>query len=123
VSGIKYDKGKDRISLFPPKALQEVLNIFEMGAKKYEPFNWTKGLSYTRLYDATQRHLAQWWQGEDVDEESGQNHLAHAVTNLLFLLEMRRLHPEHDDRPWKDKDIQHTGQPYQEVVIIRGDED
>ena len=40
----------------------------------------------TRYFDAAQRHIMAWWQGEQTDSESGKHHLAHAVCCLMFLM-------------------------------------
>ena len=40
----------------------------------------------TRYYDAMQRHIDAWWQGEKKDSETGESHLAHAVCCALFLM-------------------------------------
>jgi hypothetical protein len=42
--------------------------------------------SKPRYFDAAQRHLWAWWEGEARDPESGLPHLAHAVACLLFVL-------------------------------------
>jgi hypothetical protein len=50
-------------------------------------------------YNAAIRHLFSWWDGEDVDMESGQPHLAHAVACLLILLDAERIKVLTNDRP------------------------
>ena len=99
-NGTKTDQGKVRLDLLPPKALVEVGEILTEGANEYGAYNWTQGLTYSRLFAASLRHLLSWWGGETIDPKSGKNHLAHVACNMLFLLEMRRIHPELDDRPW-----------------------
>jgi hypothetical protein len=39
-----------------------------------------------KYFSATMRHLIAWEQGELLDKESKLSHLAHAITNVLFLL-------------------------------------
>jgi hypothetical protein len=60
--------------------------VLKFGADKYAARNWEGGLSFSRCFDATQRHLIAWWAGEDNDPETGINHLAHAMCELMFIL-------------------------------------
>ncbi len=95
----KHDLGKKvRPELLPPKATEEVMKVFTFGAEKYGDFNWRKGLEFSRLWGAAQRHLMGFWQGQDLDKESGLPHVAHAIANLMMLLEMGS---EWDNRPYK----------------------
>lgn len=96
--GVKYDNGKPQMGLIPPRALVDVAEVYTMGANKYAAHNWTKGMKWSRVYDAVQRHLNAFWAGENLDQESQLCHLAHAAWGCLTLLEFRRLHPELDDR-------------------------
>ena len=75
------------------------------GAKKYSAHNWMKGFDWSRLYDASQRHLTAWNMGEDIDPESGFPHLAHALCCIMMLHDTTQLCPELDDRwnGWKDR--------------------
>jgi len=79
----------------------EVAKVFTMGAKKYGDDNWRSGLQWMRCIGAIMRHLSAWVLGETNDRESGISHLAHAVVNLLFLLEYQQTHPEMDNRSIK----------------------
>lgn len=94
MAGIKHDQGKSRIDLVPPGAIIEVAKVLTDGAKKYEDHNWRKGIAYSRLYSAIQRHLLAFWLGEDIDK-SGHRALAHACTDIMMLMEMPK---EWDDR-------------------------
>jgi hypothetical protein len=84
--GKKNDHGKPRYDLLPCDVLEEITIIFTHGAEKYGEYNWTKGMSWSRLFAAAQRHQWSFWSGDDVDEESGRPHLTHAIVNLMFLL-------------------------------------
>jgi hypothetical protein len=68
-------------------ALEPIVRALEFGAAKYEPDGW-KSVPTPRMryYDALQRHLLAWWNGEVNDPESGEHHLAHAGCCLVFLL-------------------------------------
>ena len=86
-AGVKYDNGKPQWSLLPFEALEEVVEVLTSGAKKYAPDNWKfVPDADARYMDAAFRHMAQYMQGEQYDEETGSNHLAHAVCCLLFKL-------------------------------------
>lgn len=85
--GRKLDAGKPRWSLLPWNALAAVVAVLEFGARKYAPGNWRHvPEARQRYFDAAQRHLVAWWQGEANDAETQCSHLAHAVCCLLFLL-------------------------------------
>ena len=85
--GIKLDMGKERMDLIPPQLIKEVARVLEFGAQKYGDYNWYGGIKYNRMYAAAMRHMLAFWEGEDCDPESGIHHLAHAATNLAFLLQ------------------------------------
>lgn len=63
--------------------------------------NWEKGMAWSRLFAATQRHLWAFWNGEDMDQETRVSHLTNAVFGCFALREYMRTHPELDDRPGK----------------------
>lgn len=86
-TGVKYDEGKPPMAYIPPFALLEVGKVLGYGVGKYNPWNWAKGLAFSRILSATMRHILAFLCGQDRDEESGLPHLAHAATNLLFILE------------------------------------
>jgi len=82
--GVKYDQGKLRWTLLPWRTLKGVVEILEMGARKYAEDNW-KHVEPQRYKDAALRHLTDWLSGEKVDPESGKSHLYHCICCLLFL--------------------------------------
>ena len=86
--GRKFDGGKLEYGLLPPLALEETVKVLTFGAQKYERDNWQKVPdSKRRYFDALQRHVWAWKQGEQFDQESGIHHLAHAMCCLMFLYE------------------------------------
>jgi hypothetical protein len=88
ISGRKFDGGKLEYGLLPPLALEETVKVLTFGAQKYERDNWQKVPDAKRRYfDALQRHVWAWKQGEQTDPESGIHHLAHAMCCLMFLYE------------------------------------
>ena len=87
-AGRKFDGGKMEYGLLPPLALEETVKVLTFGAQKYERDNWQKVPdSKRRYFDAMQRHVWAWKQGEQMDPESGIHHLAHAMCCLMFLYE------------------------------------
>jgi len=87
-AGVKYDQEKERYDLVPVFAMEEVAKVLTAGAAKYDDENWRKVPNATRRYfSATQRHLAWVRKGQTHDSETGLHHYAHAITNLMFLLE------------------------------------
>lgn len=96
---MKFDAEKPRMELLDPYAMEQLALVLTFGAhQKYEPWNWTKGLAFSRLIGAALRHLFAFAKGEDLDPESGLSHLAHAMCCLMFLISMTKRHPELDDR-------------------------
>lgn len=95
---IKNDEGKPKYSDLPVKTLRSVTKAFNYGAKKYAKYNYTKGLEYTRYYDACLRHLEAWREFEDIDVESGNHHIDHAIASLMMLRENLHLNTGTDDR-------------------------
>jgi hypothetical protein len=86
--GRKFDGGKPQYGLLPPLALKATAEILTFGAEKYEPDNWKYVPdSKRRYFDALQRHVWAWKEGEINDPESGKHHLAHAMCCLMFLYE------------------------------------
>lgn len=87
--GIKYDIGKPRYGLLPAFALEEVVKVLTVGAQKYSDENWKLVKDgKKRYFDGLMRHSWAWLRGEKLDPETGLHHLAHAVCNLLFLIEL-----------------------------------
>ena len=86
--GRKFDGNKLEYGLLPPLALEETVKVLTFGAQKYERDNWqVVPDSKRRYFDALQRHVWAWKQGEQIDTESGIHHLAHAMCCLMFLYE------------------------------------
>lgn len=92
------NKGKPKLSMLPKEPLVQITRVLEFGESKYDRNNWRKGLPYTSVIDSALRHLHSFLEGEDTDHESGISHIAHAATNMVFLLQYLKDHPEMDDR-------------------------
>lgn len=83
--GTKHDEGKVRFDLLPQEALEGAARVLMFGATKYDENNWRKGIQYRRVWNGIQRHLWAWLRREDLDLESGINHLHHAACGVMFL--------------------------------------
>ena len=86
-AGLKYDTGKLRYDLIPPQATKALAEVLTFGAEKYEANSWQLlEDAESRYMDALLRHIEAHRLGEHRDKESGLTHLAHALTNLNFLI-------------------------------------
>lgn len=101
-AAIKHDSGKTDWAILPIGASQEIIKVFEFGAKKYARGNFLEGdgLQYSRVLNSLLRHTYAFMQGEDTDPESGLSHLAHAGANVYMLLayELNKANRTNDDR-------------------------
>jgi hypothetical protein len=71
----------------------------EHGARKYGRFNWREHTVTVSVYtDAIMRHLMAYVDGEDLDPESGINHLAHVMACCAVLLDAKAMGKLNDDR-------------------------
>ena len=86
--GIKFDDNKPDYSLVPPNALDDVVKVLTIGAKKYARHNWKKLDNIDdRYFAAAQRHMWALMKDEELDPETGIHHAAHAICCMMFLLE------------------------------------
>lgn len=70
------------------------------GALKYGAWNWRASGVRASIYRAAlQRHLAAWWNGEDIDPDSELPHLAMAMACLNILVDATVCEKLTDDRP------------------------
>ena len=106
--GKKADEGKAPLHLIPPEFLFAIAAILDFGAKKYEEWNWAKGMRWSRVYSACLRHLFAWWAGrgptsknfifEELDLETNRSHLWHAACCIMFLVCYEEWGRGEDDR-------------------------
>lgn len=94
------EKGRkpEQFNSIPPEALFELARVYGYGAYKYEAHNFRKGYDWSWSFDALNRHLWKFWDGEDFDPESGLLHMAHVAWHALTLLQFQLDHPDLDDR-------------------------
>ena len=85
--GKKSDTGKLRWDLLPWGALVPVARVLDFGARKYAEENWRHVRPFRKRYKAALlRHVLAYANGEELDRETGESHLAHATCCALFLL-------------------------------------
>ena len=83
--GTKHDGDKLRLDLIDPIFEAYTAMALGFGADKYGDGNWLKGIQWSRIYGALRRHLRSWYEGEEIDMESNNPHLAHAAAMLMML--------------------------------------
>ena len=107
VDTIKQSNPKDRLgikkvpqSVLPSGPLMEMgLGMLE-GALKYGSHNYRAiGVRASVYYDATERHLKAFWEGQDLDPDSGLPHIVKAMCCLLILRDAQMMGKCVDDRP------------------------
>ena len=112
VSGAQKGSKLARYDMIPADALKILAEHYGIGAKKYPPFdngdeygrldNWRRGYDWSLSFAAMQRHSWQFWNGEDIDPETGSPHLAAVAWHALAMLHWSlndELKDKYDDRP------------------------
>lgn len=70
------------------------------GARKYGSYNYRiAGVRASVYYDAHGRHMDAWWNGEDIDPDSGLCHVDKAIASLVVLRDSMLQGNWVDDRP------------------------
>lgn len=81
----KFDAKKPPMELIPWEAMEGVARVLDFGRVKYAAHNWRKGFEWGRLVGAGLRHVFKFLGGEDLDPESGEHHIDHALCCFMFL--------------------------------------
>lgn len=96
---------KPRLSDVPPVALFALGAAMSNGKDKYGRFNWRDtGTTSSVFYDAMQRHLAQWYSGENFAEDSKVHHLGHIMASCAILMDSEFQGSLNDDRQHNSRD-------------------
>lgn len=87
-----------------PKAMEGVARVSEYGASKYDLYNYKLGAPASQQIDCLLRHLSDWWNGKDLDEDALKHgfeiHPLHALAwNAMRMADELPGNPELDDRP------------------------
>lgn len=90
------------VSVVPEAVLMEAAVALMEGAKKYGRYNFRNTeCAASAYYDASRRHLAAFWEGRDIDPESGLPEITKAIASLIILRDLQRTGRIVDDRPPK----------------------
>jgi len=108
---IKQTNPKDMIGMrkapmsgLPAPVLMECGLVKLHGDLKYGAYNWREaGVRASVYYNAFFRHIEAWYEGEDLDPDSGEHHIAHAITGLMVLRDSQMFGNCVDDRPISHK--------------------
>jgi Domain of unknown function (DUF5664) len=108
--GRRYNKGKLRYDLISNIALKEIVKVYTKGAEKYTDYdengnivydgsnNWRKGLLWMDCIASAKRHIEQFIECIDIDEEMKTLHLANACWNLMSIIDFYVTYPQGDNR-------------------------
>lgn len=90
-------EGKGDMASIPWESILRLSKHYENGSKKYNRWNFRKGIPVSSFIDSACRHLAKYQCGED-DED----HLSAAAFNVLGAMLMENTMPEMQDLPLRE---------------------
>ena len=79
--------------------------VAEFGAKKYEAWNWSKGIPRIQLLCSLLRHSFAYLRGENFDKESGLSHADHILWNAVAIVHNERWNLEDGRRGEPKRDF------------------
>lgn len=88
----------ERHDLIPAASLRRLATHYGVGAQKYAENNWRKGYAWSWSFAAMMRHAWAFWNGEDIDEETGTRHIVSAMWHCLVLDTFMDEQKDRDDR-------------------------
>lgn len=89
-------------STVPMGVVGEIGLAMHEGARKYGRHNYrTVPVNASVYFDAALRHLTDWWEGTDLDPDSGLSHITKALATLAVLRDAEMNGLVNDDRPPK----------------------
>jgi hypothetical protein len=96
---------KAGFSAVPMNVIAEVGVAMLEGAGKYGRHNYrAAGVRASVYFDAVvARHMADWWEGEDIDPDSDVSHITKAIAALVVLRDSMMQGNWIDDRPPRSK--------------------
>lgn len=100
----KTDTGKDRLDLLPYAGLASAAKAFEYGLNQYGHNNYQNAKSFRPFLAAAIRHTMKKLDGEDLDKDSGLDHISHSLACLLMAEQIKS-----QGKPINDPD---TMKPY-----------
>ena len=106
-TGGMKDQKDVQLHTIPWEALEMLGRVAKYGAvdKEYGNYNFRLGFDWSLSKDALDRHAGLFWNGENIDPESGLPHIIHAAWHCLILgffqlAEDGDKYHQFDDRPW-----------------------
>lgn len=84
---------KNKWTLVPPEAMDDVVSVLTTGADKHGDFGW-EDRTADEYVDAAMRHISEYRKGVTADAETGKPPLAHAAADLLIAAAIEGLEPE-----------------------------
>jgi hypothetical protein len=97
----KQTLGSDKVPFHLWPEVASILGALgcEDGMLKYGRTNWrAAGVRASIYYDAVRRHMNAWFEGEDIDPDSGLHHFAHALASIAILADAMAAGRFNDDR-------------------------
>lgn len=95
---------KAKLSVVPAGVLFELGLAMLEGTCKYGRHNYRGvGVRASVYYDAAMGHIMDFWEGEDIDAESGRLHLVKAMASLAVWIDAIQQGKCIDDRPPRSK--------------------
>lgn len=100
VSATGGEKGQKlaQVGSIDPVSILRLAEVSGFGAQKYARMNFMRGYDWSLSFDAAMRHMLLFWAGQDLDEESGLPHVAHAAWHMMALNSFRERGLGTDDR-------------------------
>lgn len=93
---------KSPMCVVPMPAIHAIGLAMLEGALKYGRHNYRETeVKFSVLYSAIMRHMNDWWEGEDIDAESGLPHPIKAAACIVILFDAMLRENGIDDRPPK----------------------
>lgn len=91
---------KVSLDLVPDSGVIHAAMAFKEGARKYGAFNWRSNPVQNDIYvAAARRHIAQYFNGENIDVASGVHNLGCAIACLMIILDSEEKGNIIDNRP------------------------
>lgn len=87
------------------------VRVAEFGARKYQPWNWSKGLNRIQILGSLLRHAFAYLRGEDRDSDSGLLHTDHILWNAVTLVHNVHWNLEDGRRPEPPRDYKRSPSP------------
>ena len=95
--GVRYD-------LVPAEGIEAVAKAMYVGSIHHGDHNWKKGLKHSVYINHALRHINLYMQGKD-----GEDHIGHALANLMMLVWNSKHLPEFNDlgiENWNGEEVQ-----------------